>query len=1085
MIFQHRMSLLVSLTLTLVTVHLIMLSQSLRRSCSRLQYHSAHGKTLVFRHRGLSTTLKARKESSTIVQPSPILNAGSTVYRDFSLLNNLSNLKGCGPKTIEMLAQLNIHSITDLLMHFPRSIIDRSKVVEVSNELVGEIVTVEGTVASVKEGFNGSPCVVLCQGTNNTRFRLTFFMNQAMQKWFQATLKKTYYPGAHLIISGKLTISSFTQSFDIVNPDFSVSASAEAELDKYLVVEPRYGLTDGMSSSKLKSMVKLALEFAQDELGDYFKNDWLPSNLRSQYGWPTMLEALQMAHSPQSTDSLSIMSAWRQRLAFDEFVALQTKQLKNQSDRKQQLFERQLALLGPDKVSDGYVVKGTGVFTNLLLENLPFKLTNCQRTAIDEVWEHMGTRERMVRCVQGDVGSGKTLVAILAMLRAVEDGKQAAMLAPTEILAKQHYNVIREHLQLIRTQLTKSDGKVHTRPTVALLTGGLRGKKRESLLEEIRSGNVDVIVGTHALLTDSASSSMAALGLVCIDEEQRFGVEQRDFLGDRTNVIYTTATPIPRSLMLVAQEGHSISTLVEKPPTKRPIQTSLVGISHADRLIERIRLQIPNGSKVFWVTPCLQPSSSMIGSSALERFEQLSAIFPGKVALLHGKMSSEEKEESMERFSERDGEISILVSTTVVEVGVDVPDASICVIDRAENFGLSQIHQIRGRIGRGLKPDRETLDECFCVLLYQDLGESDADALSPKAKLQILARSNDGFEIAESDLKLRGPGDIFGLRQHGSADYRAASVMDHSHLLGDAMKMAIEIFNASSTTKQAEKVPENAHLQAVLSMFLTHRKQLLSLGTVSTQTSATSIGMITAEKSVVQIADNRIKKDNAKFVSVRAPIDIDLTSSDSIIVLFDIESTGLSVTESRIIQMACKVVGSDIGQFNNYVLPNRDLPLPKVIVDLTGITSTFLKEQGVSFSEAFSNLRSWLKSLKQRPSQKIILAAHNGGRFDFPMLAAEVNRNRPASHANGEVSWVEDCHVDALLDTLTLLGDDSLWEQKPKSLSQPKLYKAIIGRDLTEAHNAVYDVKALEEILESKHAKLHLWKTVGNRLLFR
>ena len=729
---------------------------------------------------------------------------------DFASLNDIRTVRNVGPKTFELLEGLGVKTVTDLLLHFPRGIVNRGAVCQaVHEDLVGTIVTCEAVVDKVKESFVGgrSPHIVHCRDNNNTRFTMTFFLAGKAKFVWDRVLSKTLSVGSIIYVSGKLSLSKFNDEFEFVNPEVKSSDDAQ---QKMWGVEAKYALTDGITGKKVRSLMESALEHADvHSFWDSGKQqgDWLPNNYRLKKGWPTLPEAFARAHAPQTEEDLSINAAWRERLAFDEFVALQLRQMQRSAQKEAGLLEKLRQTRGEDGARQAYIVRGNGSLTSKLKSSLPFNMTACQRRAVEEIWAQLGQPERMVRCVQGDVGSGKTLVAILAMMHAVEGGQQAALLAPTQILANQHHNVIRKHCEMIRNQLSEEQGGVPVlRPNVRIITGNVKAKERDALLRELRDGSVDIVVGTHALLTDNVADSFCSLGLVVIDEEQRFGVKQRDHLGDRSNVLFTTATPIPRSLMLLAEatNGYSISTLVEKPPAKREVCTILRGRSQIDQIIERISANLATDTKAFWVCSSLEDDGS--GSSAEERYAQLSARFPGNVALLHGRQSGEEKEAAMAAFAK--GEVQVLVTTTVVEVGVDIPDASICVIDNAERFGLSQIHQIRGRIGRGEKPAREILDKCFCVLLFQDEDqgknedeegqEEEGDGANssrrlPKEKLQILEKSSNGFEIAEADLQLRGPGDIFGESQHGTADYRAASITDHSHLLGDSLAMALKI----------------------------------------------------------------------------------------------------------------------------------------------------------------------------------------------------------------------------------------------------------------------------------------------------
>ena len=361
------------------------------------------------------------------------------------------------------------------------------------------------------------------------------------------------------------------------------------------------------------------------------------------------------------------------------------------------------------------------------------------------------------------------------------------LLAPTEILVTQHLGAVRHAMEAAGL-----GGIVR----VERITGGLQGKARTSLLADVAGGKVDILIGTHALLSEDTLDAMDALrdrtkggvagglGLAVIDEEQRFGVEQRSKLSERANLVFTTATPIPRSLHLVVQEAVGVSTLTEKLPAKRDVQTLLLGLTLTDKVIDRVQANVPHGSKVFWVCPTLEYEDGSAGSSARSRFECLQQIFPGETGLLHGGMSSADKEDVIARF--QSGDLKILVATSLVEVGVDIPDVSICVIEKAESFGLSSLHQIRGRIGRGEAPPGEKLDNCFCVLLYDDeeLGEVSVEGLSTDSdhhldtrqrrqrRLQVLVDTTDGFEIAEEDMRIRGIGEVFGLRQHGSAQMK-------------------------------------------------------------------------------------------------------------------------------------------------------------------------------------------------------------------------------------------------------------------------------------------------------------------------
>lgn len=719
------------------------------------------------------------------------LSTSSSTTSLYSLLSPCTELSGTGPKTAILLENLGIKKISDLLFHLPTNIIDRGKVIDKISDINIEensIVTLKLKTEKINEVLKGNiPCSVLCSDSVGDSIKIVFFIKG--NYWLWQSIKNNFMEG-EVVVSGKIIVDSYSKKYQIINPDIVKPLSKVDKNDNRLSVEAVYPLTNGLSNSKLKKMIEEALKIAEEELN----NDWMDLSLLEKNKWPSLLNALKLLHSPKTLDCLKVTNKAYERLAFDEILCLHLNQLRNNKYQE-----------GKEGQDNKYIISGEKVLTVELEKQLPFTLTKSQRTAINDIFEDIADDRRMMRLVQGDVGSGKTIVAIMAMLRSIESGKQACLLAPTEILANQHYSTITSFLSLIKevANIFNAKSKGVKRPCVArIITGATKPKERDEILNSIKEGSIDILVGTHSLLGEKVIDSLQNLGLAVIDEEQRFGVNQRDILAKKTNIIFTSATPIPRSLMLLLQEDYSISTLLEKPPAKRPTQTVLIGVSLTEKIIERIRANLPYGSKIFWITASLNPSPTMPGSSAMERVSQLTGMFPGKVALLHGKMSSEEKKSIMADFSAPDTSIQILVATSVVEVGIDVPDASICVIDHAENFGLSQLHQIRGRVGRGAAPPNERLKECYCVLLFNDhklsLEEksiTDIDIYKAKAaeaqsKLQILVDSNDGFEIAEADFRIRGPGDVFGVRQHGFDMYKFAQVNEHTQLFADARLVA-------------------------------------------------------------------------------------------------------------------------------------------------------------------------------------------------------------------------------------------------------------------------------------------------------
>ena len=509
-------------------------------------------------------------------------------------------------------------------------------------------------------------------------------------------------------MSGKVTRSkSSYQELELVNPDIAViDTSAEinqvstASSPTKFGMEPVYPLTAGLTATKLRPIITQAIEMASSELSmhddklsqfyqeieklqnnatlrdDNLKERNKKNIAQLQYSskmWPSAIEAIKSIHYPKSNESFAVDSKARQRLAFDELVYLTYQKL------AQERAQEAASESDMEQSDSKYELKlQTSGITDQFLRALPFNLTKSQQKCISDIFTDLESKEKMMRLVQGDVGSGKTVVAFMAMLRAVESGKQACLLAPTMILANQHYSNL---VKLVKG-IKNGDRDIGVR----MITGSVVGKERLQLLKDVNDSTVDILIGTHALLSEKVLEAFNNnLGIVVIDEEQRFGVGQRELLTGRANALFTTATPIPRSLLLVTQQDKSISTLTEKPPSKRPIITVLRGASITNVIIDRLKANIMYGTKVFWVAPTLEPSKRMPGASATERFEQLNGLFPGQVGLLHGQMTDEQKKDVMDKFAMAESDIKILVATTVIEVGVDVPDASICIIDRVRN----------------------------------------------------------------------------------------------------------------------------------------------------------------------------------------------------------------------------------------------------------------------------------------------------------------------------------------------------------------------------------------------------------------
>jgi ATP-dependent DNA helicase RecG len=512
--------------------------------------------------------------------------------------------------------------------------------------------------------------------------------------------------------------------------------------DDLPMLEPVYPLTAGLSGKVLLKADRAALE-RLPVLPEWQDASWL-----KERGWPSLMAAVARVHRPQDAADVSAGSPPWQRLAYDELLAGQLALgLVRQSFKQQK----------------GRPVSGDGAIRARIADALPFTLTNSQRQALREIAEDMGAPFRMLRLLQGDVGSGKTIVALMAMAVAVEAGAQAALMAPTEVLARQHAETI--------APLADTAGL-----RIGLLTGREKGRARTELLERLQAGEVDILIGTHALF--QADVAFRDLAFAVIDEQHRFGVHQRLALqtkggGSGANLLVMTATPIPRTLLMTHYGDLDVSRLTEKPAGRKPIVTRAIPVDSIERLIERVRVQLGEGAQVYWVCPLIEGSDKSELAAAEERHAHLAQLFgAGKVGLLHGAMPAAAKNQTMAAFA--GNHLKVLVATTVIEVGVDVPNANIMVIEHAERFGLAQLHQLRGRVGRGTR-------ESFCMLLHKTpLGEP------ARERLEMMERTEDGFLIAEKDLELRGGGEVLGARQSGMPEFRVAEVPNFAELLAAA-----------------------------------------------------------------------------------------------------------------------------------------------------------------------------------------------------------------------------------------------------------------------------------------------------------
>lgn len=632
----------------------------------------------------------------------------------------LTDLKGVGPQLAKPLARLGLERVVDVLFHLPTGLVQRYPVDRLDDAQVGQQIIVTLTAQDYRSGRSPrAPFGVEAFDTSGDHVRLVYFGRTA------GLAKKLFPLGEARQVSGRL--DSYGDMRQIVHPDHvSEPDSGEA----IATSEAVYPLTEGLTNARLTQLVDIALE-RRPELAE-----WIDGALLTSRGWPAWREALARAHaSPHDT-------AAHDRLAYDEIFASQVAlMLIREGLRKRK----------------GRAVVGDGRLIGAL--RLPFGLTGAQERVGREIAADMGRETPMLRMLQGDVGSGKTLVALRAMLAAVEAGTQAALLAPTEILARQHFATLQAMLAGLPV-------------TIAILTGRDKGRVRESTLMGLADGSIDILVGTHAIFQEAVT--YRDLALVVVDEQHRFGVAQRLMLTQKAarppHLLVMTATPIPRTLQLANHGEMDVSRIDEMPPGRTPVDTRVLSVDRLDEVVGGLERHLATGAQAYWVCPLVAESETSELAAAEDRAALLrERLGADRVGLVHGRMKGPDKDDVMARFQA--GEIGVLVATTVIEVGVDVPAASLMIVEHAENFGLAQLHQLRGRVGRGAA-------KSVCLLLRsQNLSET------ARERLALMRETNDGFVIAEKDLELRGGGELLGLKQSGDADYGLASAEQLVRLL--------------------------------------------------------------------------------------------------------------------------------------------------------------------------------------------------------------------------------------------------------------------------------------------------------------
>jgi ATP-dependent DNA helicase RecG len=666
----------------------------------------------------------------------------------------ITYLKGMGPKNAERLAKLGLLTVHDLLHYYPRDYINYAQQVAIRDLQPGETVTLVGKVkrsncfSSPKNPNLTLQELVLVDGSGQIRLTKFWPGKRFRNVGWQQGQKKQYPVGALVAASGLVKKNQYGITLD--SPELEVLDADSGEVESPLIgrIVPVYPLTEGVPAYLMRKAIAAALPAA------ITLADPLPTELRQRHGLIELPVAIAHIHFPATDEDLDQA---RKRLVFDEFFYLQLGLLRRRHQQRQQ----QTAIVLPP----------TGQLIDQFYHTLPFQFTGAQQRVVNEILADLQASTPMNRLVQGDVGSGKTVVAVVAILAAIQAGYQAALMAPTEVLAEQHYRKLVSWFNVLNLP-------------VELLTGSTRTAKRRELLGQLSTGELPLLVGTHALIEDPVQ--FQALGLVAIDEQHRFGVQQRARLqrkGDNPHVLTLTATPIPRTLALTLHGDLEVSQIDELPPGRKAIQTTLLTGRDRTHAYDLIRREIVQGRQTYIVLPLVEESEKLDLKSAIDEHQRLQeSIFPDfTVGLLHGRMTSAEKDAAITAF--RDGHTHILVSTTVVEVGVDVPNASVMLIEHAERFGLSQLHQLRGRVGRGA-------DQSFCLLMSATRSDP---ALQ---RLRVLEESQDGFFISEMDLRFRGPGQVLGTRQSGLPDFALASLVADQAALTEARSAAAALIEA-------------------------------------------------------------------------------------------------------------------------------------------------------------------------------------------------------------------------------------------------------------------------------------------------
>lgn len=674
---------------------------------------------------------------------------------DNNLKKEIQYLKGVGPNRVKLLNKLGIFTIYDIIYYFPRDWVDRSNIKPINKVTIGEKETVKGKVISKetkKIRYNFSITSVLIRDERG----------YIVGVWYnQPYMEKIFKRGDEVIFHGKVEI--YRGSFQMNTPEYEIIKSGEKAIEDeedFINVNrivPVYPLTENITQKQFRKIIKYAI----DNNLKYFE-EYIPDIILNKYNLIDLKRALYNIHYPENFD---ILQKAQLRLKFDEFFFLQLAYAINKKKLK-------------EKKADIFNI--TGNYLQKFLNSLPFKLTNAQNRVIEEIKNDLISGKPMNRLLQGDVGSGKTIVAVYAAVLAKDSNKQTAIMVPTEILATQHFNNIMNYLK-------------ETGINVALLIGGTQKKLREKILNELKTGKIDIIIGTHSLIQEDVEFNN--LGLVIIDEQHRFGVLQRAELikkGQNPHCLIMTATPIPRTLSLTVYGDTDVSIIDELPPGRKPIKTILFSNNDIFEIYTFIEQRLRENAQIYAVYPLVEESEKVDLKSAIKMHKEWTERFKNyNVALIHGQMPKQEREKVMLEFKQK--KINILVATTVIEVGIDVPDATVIVIEHAERFGLSQLHQLRGRVGRGQ-------EQSYCILIGDPKTE---DGFK---RLQIMVRTQNGFEIAEEDLSIRGPGEFMGIKQHGMPEFKLANIIKDREILELSKEAAYLIVEKKCDLNHIQKI---------------------------------------------------------------------------------------------------------------------------------------------------------------------------------------------------------------------------------------------------------------------------------------